>query len=190
MRLPDPHSYGSGNPGATNVLRTGNKLAAVLTLIGDAPSLNGTGNTLANIIIGSSGDNTLDGAAGNDTLNGGLGNDTLTGGLGNDIFVFNTAPNATSNLDRITDFNVVSDTIQLENSIFTGLGLTTGVLNASMFVKGDGVIGAADSTDRIAYNTTTGALYYDADGVGGSASVQIALIGNQANLTVTDLVVI
>ena len=36
MRLPDPYTYGSGNPGATNVLRTGNKLAAVLTLIGDA----------------------------------------------------------------------------------------------------------------------------------------------------------
>ena len=36
MRLPDPHSYGSGNPGATNVLRTGNKTAAVLTLLGDA----------------------------------------------------------------------------------------------------------------------------------------------------------
>ena len=33
--LPDPHSYGSGNPGATNVLRTGNKLAAALTLLGD-----------------------------------------------------------------------------------------------------------------------------------------------------------
>jgi glycerol-3-phosphate acyltransferase PlsY len=33
--LPDPHSYGSGNPGATNVLRTGNKAAAVLTLAGD-----------------------------------------------------------------------------------------------------------------------------------------------------------
>ena len=36
MRLPEPHSYGSGNPGATNVLRTGNKRAAVLTLFGDA----------------------------------------------------------------------------------------------------------------------------------------------------------
>ena len=36
MRLPDPHSYGSGNPGATNVLRTGNKLAAALTFLGDA----------------------------------------------------------------------------------------------------------------------------------------------------------
>jgi len=34
--LPDPHTYGSGNPGATNVLRTGRKAAAVLTLVGDA----------------------------------------------------------------------------------------------------------------------------------------------------------
>jgi glycerol-3-phosphate acyltransferase PlsY len=34
--LPDPHSYGSGNPGATNVLRTGNKAAAALTLVGDS----------------------------------------------------------------------------------------------------------------------------------------------------------
>jgi len=33
--LPDPHSYGSRNPGATNVLRTGNKMAAILTLVGD-----------------------------------------------------------------------------------------------------------------------------------------------------------
>ncbi len=36
MGLPDPHSYGSGNPGATNVLRTGKKAAAALTLLGDA----------------------------------------------------------------------------------------------------------------------------------------------------------
>ena len=34
--LPDPRSYGSGNPGATNVLRTGRKAAAALTLLGDA----------------------------------------------------------------------------------------------------------------------------------------------------------
>src|SRR5258708_32903489 len=36
MRLPDPRSYGSKNPGATNVLRTGSKAAAVVTLLGDA----------------------------------------------------------------------------------------------------------------------------------------------------------
>ena len=35
FELPDPHEYGSGNPGATNVLRTGNKVAALLTLAGD-----------------------------------------------------------------------------------------------------------------------------------------------------------
>lgn len=35
LGLPDPHTYGSGNPGATNVLRTGRKAAAVLTLLGD-----------------------------------------------------------------------------------------------------------------------------------------------------------
>ena len=36
FRLPDPRTYGSGNPGATNVLRSGNKAAAVVTLLGDA----------------------------------------------------------------------------------------------------------------------------------------------------------
>ena len=33
--LPDPRSYGSGNPGATNVMRSGKKAAAILTLLGD-----------------------------------------------------------------------------------------------------------------------------------------------------------
>lgn len=36
FKLPDPRSYGSGNPGATNVLRTGKKAAAAVTLLGDA----------------------------------------------------------------------------------------------------------------------------------------------------------
>ena len=36
MGLSDPRSYGSGNPGATNVLRSGNKAAAILTLVFDA----------------------------------------------------------------------------------------------------------------------------------------------------------
>lgn len=36
LKLPDPRSYGSGNPGATNVLRSGSRIAAALTLAGDA----------------------------------------------------------------------------------------------------------------------------------------------------------
>src|SRR3954462_4526066 len=35
MGLSDPRTYGSGNPGATNVLRSGNKTAAIVTLLGD-----------------------------------------------------------------------------------------------------------------------------------------------------------
>lgn len=44
MGLEDPRKYGSGNPGATNVLRSGSKKAAILTLIGDA--LKGTATVL------------------------------------------------------------------------------------------------------------------------------------------------
>ena len=36
FRLPDPRAYGSGNPGAINVLRSGNKVVAIITLLGDA----------------------------------------------------------------------------------------------------------------------------------------------------------
>ena len=54
-----------------------------LTLIGSG-AIDGTGNTLANVITGNTAGNRLDGGAGNDTLNGGAGNDTLDGGAGND----------------------------------------------------------------------------------------------------------
>ena len=36
FRLPDPRSFGSNNPGATNVMRSGNKYAGIFTLVGDA----------------------------------------------------------------------------------------------------------------------------------------------------------
>ena len=58
-----------------------------LTLTGSM-AINGTGNTLANIITGNSANNTLTGNAGNDTLAGGLGNDILTGGDGSDTYRF------------------------------------------------------------------------------------------------------
>ncbi|PSF32952.1 hypothetical protein C7H19_21165, partial [Aphanothece hegewaldii CCALA 016] len=54
-----------------------------LTLTGTS-NINGTGNTLDNIITGNSGNNTLNGGDGNDILNGGAGADTLNGGIGND----------------------------------------------------------------------------------------------------------
>jgi glycerol-3-phosphate acyltransferase PlsY len=58
--LADPRSFGSGNPGATNVLRTGNKAAAALTLLGDAAK-----GWLAMFVVGKLGaDNTVIALAG------------------------------------------------------------------------------------------------------------------------------
>jgi pimeloyl-ACP methyl ester carboxylesterase len=57
-----------------------------LTLTG-TEMIDGTGNSLDNIIIGNSNNNILNGGDGNDTLDGGLGADTMSGGNGNDIYV-------------------------------------------------------------------------------------------------------
>ena len=142
-----------------------------------------TGNALDNILFAGLGNNTLNGAGGADTLNGGLGNDTLTGGANNDVFVFNTA--LAANLDIITDYNVAADTVRLENAIFTGLA--AGVLSAGAFHIG---AAAADASDRIIYNAATGALSFDADGLGGAAQIQFATLSTGLLLTAADFVVI
>ncbi len=150
-----------------------------LTLTGSS-AINGTGNTLANTIIGN---------GGNNTLNGGGGNDTLTGGLGQDIFRFDTALSATTNLDTISDFNLVDDTIQLENAIFAKF-LSTGSIDPTTLRAGADFKTAADSNDYLIYNTTNGALYYDADGSGtASAAIKFATLTTHPTLTAADFVI-
>ncbi len=148
-------------------------------------AINGTGNALNNALTGNTAANSLNGDLGNDTLNGDLGNDVLTGGAGQDSFQLTTA----GNVDRITDFSVVDDTIQLENALFTQF-TATGTLAAGMFRSGTGITAAADANDYLIYNSTDGKLYYDQDANGAGAAVQIALIGNLAALTAVDFVVI
>jgi Ca2+-binding RTX toxin-like protein len=67
-----------------------------LTLVGGA--LNGTGNTLANLITGNGLANLLDGGLGDDRIDGGLGADRMTGGLGNDTFVVDNAADLINNV--------------------------------------------------------------------------------------------
>ncbi|MER2622433.1 MAG: calcium-binding protein [Accumulibacter sp.] len=148
-----------------------------------------TGSNFNDTLTGSLSANKLDGGLGNDLLNGGLDNDILTGGLGSDIIRFDTLLNASTNRDTITDFNVVDDTIQLENAIFTSL-TTLGTLAATSFRSGAGIISAADANDYLIYNTTTGNLYYDADGSGAaSTAVLFATLDTHPVLTSLDFMV-
>lgn len=152
----------------------------------------GAGNSQANIIAGNSGANRLMGWDGNDTLVGGAGNDTLIGGAGQDIFRFDSTlgTNVTPNIDQIIDFVAADDTIHLENSIFTSFGTTTtGTINAGFFTANTTGV-AADSNDYLVYETDTGKLFYDADGSGAGASVQIALLGTSLPLTNADFALI
>jgi Ca2+-binding RTX toxin-like protein len=144
-----------------------------------------TGNTLANLLTGGTGANALNGGAGNDTLIGGAGNDILTGSTGNDVFRFTAAPNAATNVDRIADFLAINDTIQLENAVFAKL-TSTGTLFAANFRAGAGVR-ALDSNDYVLYDTGTGKLFYDADGSGTGAAVQIALLTGAPAITSADI---
>ena len=74
-----------------------------LLLTGNA-AINGTGNAGNNVITGNSGSN---------VLNGGAGIDTLTGGIGTDTFVFQFGQSLVANSDRITDFAIGTDKIDL-----------------------------------------------------------------------------
>lgn len=142
-------------------------------------------------IKGDAGNDTIYGDDGDDYLNGGAGKDTLTGGSGKDYFDFTTALGS-ANVDTITDFTRGSDKIRLENSVMTKLQGTPGALNKASYWEGAGITKGHDADDRILYDTSSGKLYYDTDGSGSTAAVQIALIGttSHANLDYTDFTVI
>jgi Ca2+-binding RTX toxin-like protein len=136
-----------------------------------------TGNNSGNIIRGNNGNNVIAGSGGDDYLTG-LG--------GQDSFLFDTALDPARNLDVITDFNVGDDTILLDDAIFSSsLGL--GNIAAGEFVIGTA---ALDANDRIIYDSNTGALFYDSDGVGGTAAVQFATLSAGLALTNLDFFVV
>ena len=137
-------------------------------------------------LIGNAGKNVLVGTASADILIGGAGSDTLTGGGGVDAFVFDNPGSS----DTITDFQHGVDQLQMSKAVFQGLS-STGLLGTALFWSGAGVTKAHDADDRFLYNTTTGALYYDADGTGKTSAVQLGLLGASTHplLTAGDILV-
>ena len=166
-----------------------------LTLTGTV-AIDGTGNNSNNLLTGNNAANTLTGLDGNDTLLGGSGNDTLVGGNGNDVltggsgleqFVLN-APGG--GIDSITDFRVIDDTLVVSASQFGG-GLTVGTaIDSSQFRIGAGATTATTADHRFIYNSTNGALFFDADGSATTAmAIQLATLSPQLALTAGDFIV-
>ena len=88
---------------------------------------------------------------------------------------------SSTNVDRISDFNVDRDTISLDDLVFTGLA--AGILGASAFAAN--LTGSATGAlDRIIYETDTGRVYFDADGNGVGSRVHFATL--TANLVLTN----
>ncbi len=160
-------------------------------LVGSSSSDMIKGGQNTDIFYGVVGNDMLWGGGGSDKLYGGLGNDQLAGETGKDMFVFDTKTNKTTNVDRITDFNVRDDSIWLENKIFTKLGSGTASkpkkFNSDMLVKASK---AQDAEDRIIYDKSKGVLYYDADGTGSKAQVKIATLSKNLKMTHNDFFVI
>jgi len=144
-----------------------------------------TGSLASNSIRTNGGNDFLDGQAGNDFLSGGAGLDVMAGGLGNDVFVFNTTLNALTNTDRITDFNTLTDTIDIDNAVFVGLAV--GALNALAFRVG---LAAFDFDDRIIYNALSGDIFFDANGVLAGGSTRFAHVNPGTVVTAADFFVI
>ncbi len=96
------------------------------TLEGHAGNDNLKGGSGHDDLDGGIGDDILKGGTGDDRLEGGAGNDTLHGGEGQDIFVFNEADGA--QVDRIRDFEVGVDQIEINGTFFLGISDVNGAV--------------------------------------------------------------
>ncbi len=173
----------SGFGGKVTMLGS-NLLNDVLTGGAGNDSLQGrAGNNAANELIGNLGNDTLIGGLGDDTLNGGAGADVLTGGGGRDRFVFDSI---NTGVDRIVDFSVGEDVIQVSARAFRGLRANVAITPGQFHLG----IRAMDANDRFIYNNRTGVLFFDADGSGAGQQVQIAQLSGGPNLTAANFNVI
>jgi len=152
-----------------------------LTLTG-AAAINGTGNAGNNVITGNTANNLLNGSGGNDTLNGGAGLDTLTGGAGNDVFLFQFSQSTVANPDRITDFAINSDKIDL-------LSAAGGVLPAPAAFSRAANSAATTLTNVVnaVFTDANGALAGNqALGINGAALVQVTTAGIAGNYIIVN----
>ena len=161
-------SYNLNNGASVELITTTND--------NNTQAMNIRGNDFANVIYGNAGQNILSGLEGNDILFG-LG--------GRDYFLFERALNATTNADHVRDFEPIDDSIWLSRGVFSSL--PAGSLPETAFRVGSG---ASTPDHRIIYESASGRLFFDHDGVGGASQVLFATLTTHPTIDASDFLVV
>ncbi|HBH73556.1 MAG TPA: hypothetical protein DDY43_08970 [Synechococcales bacterium UBA10510] len=171
-----------------------------LSLTGST-NINGTGNSLNNLLSGNSGNNSLNGGAGNDSLTGGAGNDSLDGGAGADSLIggggtdtFRLAAftdSLVTSIDVITDFAIGTDLLDGPTAVAAAniSKLTTGnafsaanlasALSSNNFIANGGSLLAFTNGTYLALNNNVAGWDAATDAV-----IRFNFTGNAANLSI------
>ena len=170
--------------GGSDTVGYASSTRAVLINLGAQLTADGVNtDTLSSIehAIGSAFDDTILGDAGPNTLQGALGSDTLWGLGGEDTFLFGSPAEG---VDRLGDFVPGLDHIGLASPF----GLSSVADDDNFFASANPT--PTGSGPSLLYNTTTGGLFYDADGIGAGTSLQIALLEGAPALHASDFLLI
>ena len=125
------------------------------------------GNAANNSLFGWRGNDVISGQGGNDLLSGGTGKDVLTGGAGNDLFYYGAAGEGG---DSIADFNHAEDGF---NFAYANFGQSSsGSLAADHFFTSSASVNVSDAC----FIYESDSLWYDSDGTGTNASVELAQV--------------
>lgn len=151
------------------------------TIVGSTADDEIHGDAAANTLYGKGADDILDGRDGNDMLVGGAGDDWLTGGAGKDRFVFNLEGRDGEG-DVITDFVRGQDSLVIDRAAYN---IAAGDATVTLVTGADPV--ATGSKGTFLFETDNGRLWYDADGKGGTADLElVAILQNVKTLATSD----
>lgn len=134
----------------------------------------GSGNDKINVgdgmndVFAGAGNDKITAGSGDDWIVGGAGADKVSGGSGSDYFVFDNV--ADGGFDTISDFSAADDMLIFDAAVFTAL--SGGVAADNLYFGA----AAQDADDYLVFNASGGKLYYDADGNGSGALIQIAVL--------------
>lgn len=190
-------SDGTGNE-LDNVIRSATEGGTLLGLGGNDTliarhaenTVTARGGDGDDTLLGMGNDVLLSGDAGNDLLAGGGGFSSMTGGAGADTFFFDSVPGDVAADEQIADFASGVDAIRLDALVMPALGASGDFAASDARFAANSTGTAQDSSDRVVYNTSSGTLWYDADGSGSGAALLIATLQGAPGLAATDIEVI